>query len=76
MLYISINLFQSLRVRVLLLLPAGLQIFIIQGLATYPYDQHHHIQVHHDQHLPDHQGHSCHYLLLPQVLSDLHPLPS
>ena len=33
------------------------------------------IQVHNDQHLPVHQGLSCHYLLIPQVLFDLHPLP-
>ena len=37
MLYFNYNLFQSLRVGVLLLLPAGLQILTFQGPAIYPY---------------------------------------
>ena len=52
MLYFKYYLFQYLRVGVLLLLPAGLQLFIIQGPATYPYDQLHHLPVLHDHHLP------------------------
>ena len=57
MLYFNYNLFQSLRVGVLLLLPAGLQILTFQGPTTYPYNQHHHLPVHHDHHLPVHQDH-------------------
>ena len=48
------NLFQSLRMGILLLLPAGLHILITQGPATYPNDQHHHLPVHYEHPLPAH----------------------
>ena len=76
MLYFNYYLFQSLRVGILLLLPAGLQILITQG----PYDQHHRLPFHYDHHLPAHQDHHLLQLitmvLLKLLLNAEYSLPN